>query len=74
MSKPSFWPSCPWSDDVWPMTQEEYMKAVPNPNLRTAISGFLMRQGWKIAEKEIWKRLKEGPIYDHLKDILLSEE
>ena len=35
------------------MTEAEYVSAVPDPNLRTAISGFLMRLGWKIAMKQV---------------------
>ena len=73
--RPSWWPSCPWPADVWPMTQEEYVKVIPDPKLRTALSGFLMRTGWELAEKEIWKCLKDGSgIYEKLKEILLSEK
>ena len=71
----SWWPECPWSADIWSMTQEEFEKAVPDKYLRNAIFGFLMRQGWEIASEDIWKSLKDGTsIYDKLKDILLSEE
>jgi hypothetical protein len=31
------------------MTEAEYVAAVPNERLRTAISGFLMRKGWEVA-------------------------
>ena len=40
---------CPWPESVWPMTDAEYVKAVPDDNLRTGISGYLMRAGWTIA-------------------------
>jgi len=73
--RPSFWPECPWPADVWPMTQQDYIAAVPDLKLRTAISCFLMRSGWKTAEEGIWKSLKDGSgIYEKLKEILLSEE
>jgi len=73
--RPPWWPQVPWPADVWPMTQEEYVRAIPDPKLRTAISGFLMRMGWEIAEGDIWKSVKdEGSVYDKLRDILLSEE
>jgi len=65
MNKPTWWPECPWPKEVWPMTQEEYKKAIPDPHLRTAISGFLMRLGWELAEEDIFKKMKE---------ILLGEE
>ena len=72
--RPSWWPKCPWPAEVWPMTQEEYVKAVPDPKLRTAISGRLMRVGWELCEKDVWERLKDGSgIYEKLKDVLLSE-
>ena len=73
--RPSWWPECPWPADVWPMTKEEYAKAIPDPKLRTAISGFLMRLGWELCENAIWEQLKDGTsIHEKLKEILLSEE
>lgn len=47
---------CPWPEDIWTMTDEEYMRAVPDEHLRTAISGFLMRKGWEFCIRQ----LKEG--------------
>lgn len=44
---------CPWPEDVWPMTTQEYVAAVPDEGLRTAISGFLMRQGWNLRERAL---------------------
>lgn len=44
---------CPWPESVWPMTEKQYVKAVPDPVLRTAISGFLMRRGWEVAVKQM---------------------
>lgn len=54
---PDWWPECPWPEEVWVMTDKEYVQAVPDPKLRTAISGFLMREGWKIACREILQAL-----------------
>lgn len=62
MGKPEWWPSCPWPKSVWVMTQKEYKEAVSDPKTRTAISGFLMRKGWELAEEDIYKRLKENLI------------
>lgn len=53
MSKPSWWPKCPYPEDIFTMTDDEYVKAVPDPLLRTRISGFLMRKGWEVAETQI---------------------
>lgn len=60
MFKPEWWPKCPWPKSVWVMTQKEYVKAVRDPKLRTAISGFLMRKGWELAEEDIYKKMKES--------------
>jgi hypothetical protein len=60
MEKPGWWPKCPWPKDVWVMSHIDYTKAVPDPKIRTAISGLLMRKGWEIAEEDIYKRLKEN--------------
>ena len=43
---------CPWPDDIWTMTDEKYVEAVPDPTLRTVISGFLMRCGWELFRQE----------------------
>lgn len=39
---------CPWPESVWTMTDDEYVEAVPDEDLRTAISGYLMRKGWEL--------------------------
>ncbi|MEI6153627.1 MAG: hypothetical protein WCQ90_06030 [Deltaproteobacteria bacterium] len=49
-------PECPWPEEVWPMTDDEYVQAIPDPKLRTAISGFLMRKGWEICVKQLEER------------------
>ena len=52
-------PQCSWPAEVWPMTREEYVKAVPNPDTRTAVSGYLMRLGWEAAIYQIEKMMRE---------------
>ena len=42
-------PGNPYPEDVFTMNNERYVKAVPDPALRTAISGFLMREGFLLA-------------------------
>ena len=49
-------PVCPWPKEIWPMTDEEYVKAVPDPRTRTAISGFLMRLGWEAYERHLTEK------------------
>lgn len=57
--RPEWWPTCPYPEDVFPMTDKEYVKAVPDPKLRTAISGFLMREGWRVAEGQVYDAMCE---------------
>ena len=62
----------PWPESIWTMTEDEYVKAVPDEKLRTAISGFLMREGWVIAKQEILAIVKaddEAEHYDKVLDI-----
>lgn len=57
---PPWWPNyCPWPEDVWAMTVEDYVRAVPDEKTRTAISGLLMRMGWNCALKTIKASLEE---------------
>ena len=58
--RPDWWPQCPYPEDVFPMTTEEYAAAVPDEKLRTAISGFLCRLGWEVASEAIWKEICEN--------------
>lgn len=66
---------CPWPEDVWTMTNDDYVKAIPDEKMRTAISGFLMRKGWEIAKTDILDKLPKleidcpGNVYaTHCKD------
>ena len=59
MSKPDWWPQCPYPESVFPMTSDEYVRAVPDPKLRTAISGSLGRLFWELCEQRIFNALKE---------------
>jgi len=58
-SKPAWWPECPYPKEVFPMTIEEYVAAVPDEKLRTAVSGYMARFGWERAEAHIWKAYQE---------------
>ncbi len=53
-------PGLPWPQSAWPMTDDEYCKAVPDKALRTAISGYLMREGWKLAIDAVRDQFKNA--------------
>lgn len=56
-----WWPYCPYKNKVFPMTSEQYVKAVPDPHMRTAISGYLMREGWCVFENQLIKAIEDYP-------------
>lgn len=56
---PSWWPENPYSEAIFTMTDKEYVEAVPDEDLRTRISGLLMRSGWDNASREILERMRE---------------
>ncbi len=53
-------PGLPWPETVWPMTTAEYVMAVPDPQLRTAISGYLMREGWRCAAMALREQMQDA--------------
>ena len=57
--KPDWWPENPYPESIFKMTMEEYVEAVPDPDLRSAIGGCLGRGAWGVAEEMIWERLQE---------------
>jgi len=59
MEKPNWWPKNPYPEDIFPMDRSEYLKIVPDPHIRTALSGCLGRMFWKIASDSIYERYKE---------------
>ena len=48
----------PYPADVFPMTEAEYVRAVPNESLRTAISGLLARYGWNAFKGQLYDQLR----------------
>ena len=58
--KPNWWPECPYPESIFTMTDDEYVQAIPDPKLRTAISGYLGRIFWKIASAMIWRAIQEN--------------
>ena len=60
--KPIWWPENPYPEAIFTMTLDDYVKAVPDPKLRTAISGALGRYFWELASDtifEAWTRRAE---------------
>ena len=70
MSKPTWWPDNPYPVDVFPMSDEQYPKIVPDPIVRTALSGCMGRLFWNIASNAIWNHLVEVSFES---DITLAE-
>ena len=59
MSKLDWWPKNPYPEDIFPMSIEEYIKAIPDGNLRAAVSGYLARWAWDVASGMIWDAWQE---------------
>ena len=57
MNKPDWWPKNPYPSDIFPMPKEKYEEIVPDPDLRTGLSGMLGREFWNIASEAVWDRL-----------------
>ena len=53
-----WWPENPYPENIFTMTMDEYVAAVPDGALRTAISGCLGRYFWDLASWEILRAIK----------------
>lgn len=58
-NEPEWWPENPYPESIFPMTPEQYSKAIPDEKLRTAISGHLARFGWNVARRQFLAVFKE---------------
>ena len=58
--KPEWWPENPYPKSVFPMEDAEYLKIVPNPKTRTALSGCPGRHFWEIASEDIFEAVGEN--------------
>lgn len=67
MIKPDWWPRNPYPESIFPMPRDEYSDVVPDPHLRTALSGMLGREFWEIASDAIWDALQ-----NHLEEMNLE--
>ena len=59
-TKPDWWPTNPYPEDVFPMTTEQFVELIPDENQRAAISGCLGRMFWNIASESIWSAMQEA--------------
>lgn len=57
MKKPRWWPKNPYPRDIFPMPEGRYAEIVPDPDLRTALSGMLGRRFWDAASEAIWEAM-----------------
>ena len=55
MNKPEWWPKNPYPEKIFPMKRERYQEIVPDPDIRTGLSGMLGRMFWDIASDDIWR-------------------
>lgn len=58
--KPEWWPKCPYPEKVFTANLQDYIKAVPDERLRTAISGYLGRHFWHMASETIWEAMRQN--------------
>lgn len=58
MSKPEWWPKNPYPETIFVMRKKRYPEIVPDPDLRTGLSGMLGREFWDIASESIWNALQ----------------
>ena len=52
-------PENPYPESVFPMTEEEYVKVIPDPRTRTAISGFMGRFVFEVTKRRFIEALKD---------------
>ncbi len=67
--KPEWWPQCPYPESVFPLPKEKYEEIVPDPKMRTALSGMLGREFWNIASESIWEALE-----NHLEELINEQD
>lgn len=60
IGKPDWWPKNPYPISVFPISEDRYPEIVPDPGLRTALSGMLGRRFWDVASEAIWVAMLEA--------------
>jgi len=64
--EPSWWPKNPYPQDVFTMTDAQYAEAIPDHDLRTAISGYNGRHFWDIAAQAVYDALLSDDLRERL--------
>lgn len=72
--KPSWWPENPYPEDIFTMPRERYPEIVPDPDVRTGLSGMLGRQFWDIASDAIWEAIVAAQADSRLVFVDLEED
>lgn len=67
MNRPDWWPKNPYPESIFPMPEERYPEIMPDPELRTSLSGMLGRKFWNIASEDIWEAMLEAIEDGHLR-------
>ena len=52
-------PENPYPKSVFPMTEDEYVKEIPDPHTRTAISGFMGRFVFEATKRRFLEAIKD---------------
>jgi hypothetical protein len=62
VDKPEWWPKNPYFEDAMVSVKNDtdYIQAIPDPNLRTAISWYLGNRMWELASEATWEALVEN--------------
>lgn len=63
---PSWWPENPYPEDIFPMRIEDYVRMVPDPKERTALTGCLGRLFWNMASEAIYRAFREQEMSEQL--------
>ena len=77
MEKPDWWPRNPYPATIFQMSEEEYLRALPDPKTRTSVSGLLGREFWEIASEAIfdaWQAAAEQSILDACEQCVYWDE
>ena len=70
MNKPTWWPENPYPSDIFVMPRSKYEEIVPDPDVRTALSGMLGKEFWEIASDMIWERLISQALDESNEEVL----
>ncbi len=61
-------PPNPYPVKLFPMTVEDYVRAIPDPTLRTAVSGSIGRWAYDVASEAIVRALRKEFEFDDIEE------